>query len=75
MAKGCNYEMAAQRVCQAHGYDAFNNRMMAKGSQDIEARFRKIVKSLSYEHDISLEEATRLARKRNPHLYRALNSV
>jgi hypothetical protein len=75
MAKGCNYEMAAQRVCQAHGYDAFNNRMLAKGSQDIEARFRKIVKSLAYEHDLGLEEATRLARKRNPHLYWALNSV
>jgi hypothetical protein len=68
-------EVASQRAAQQFGYDAFNNRMLAKGSQDIEARFRKIVKSLSYEQDISLEEATRLARKRNPHLYRALNSV
>jgi hypothetical protein len=75
MAKGCNYEMAAQRVCQAHGYDAFNNRMLAKGSHDIEARFARIVKSLSYEHDISMEEATRLARKRNPSLYKAMNSI
>src|SRR6516162_6807137 len=75
MQKGCNYEMAAQRVCQAHGYDAFNNRMLAKGSHDIEARFKKIVKRIAATEDVTLEEATRKARLRNPSLVRAMNSI
>jgi hypothetical protein len=75
MAKGCNYEMARVRVAQLHGYDAQRMPSLMRKGADLGDRFARIVKSLSYEHDISLEEATRLARKLNPTLYRAMNSV
>ena len=75
MAKGCNYEVAKVRVAQLHGYDAQRMPSLMRKGADLGERFQKVVKSLSYEHDLSLEDATRLARQLNPALYRAMNSV
>jgi hypothetical protein len=78
LAKGCpNFETAAQRVCQMYGSPVFNNRAMntlAKG-QDIESRFKKIIKRIADTENVTREEAVRLARKRNPSLFRALQSL
>jgi hypothetical protein len=75
MAKGCNMEIAAQRVAQQYGYDAQRNypSMIRKGA-DLSERFARIVKSIYTTEDVTKEEATRLARHRNPALYRAMNS-
>jgi hypothetical protein len=76
LAKGAStMEVASQRAAQQFGYDAFNNRMLAKGSQDIEARFKKIVKRIADTEGCGLETATREARLRNPTLVKAMNSI
>ena len=75
MAKGCNMEMAKVRVAQLHGYDAQRMPSLMRKGADLGERFQKIVKSLAYEHDLTLEDATRLARQRNPHLYKAMRSI
>jgi hypothetical protein len=75
MSRGCTMEMAKVRVAQLHGYDAQRMPSLMRKGADLGERFQKIVKSLSYEHDLSLEDATRLARQLNPALYRAMNSV
>jgi hypothetical protein len=75
MSRGCTEEMAKVRVAQLHGYNAQRMPSLMRKGADLGDRFQKIVKSLAYEHDLSLEEATRLARQRNPHLYKALTSV
>jgi hypothetical protein len=76
MLRGCNMEMAKVRVAQLYGYDAQRNYpgMVRKGA-DLSERFAKIVKSIHASEDVSLEEATRLARHRNQALYRALQSL
>jgi hypothetical protein len=61
MAKGCNYEIAKVRVAQLHGYDAQRMPSLMRKGADLGDRFQKIVKSLSYENNLSLEDATRLA--------------
>jgi hypothetical protein len=75
MAKGCNYEMAKVRVAQLHGYDAQRMPSLMRKGADLGERFQKIVKRLAFENDLSMEDATRLARHRNPSLYKAMNSV
>jgi hypothetical protein len=47
---------------------------LAKG-QDIESRFKKIIKRIADTEDVTKEEAVRLVRKRNPSLFRALQSL
>jgi hypothetical protein len=76
LAKGAStMEVASQRAAQQFGYDAFNNRMLAKGSQNIEARFKNIVKRIADTEGCGLETATREARLRNPTLVKAMNST
>jgi hypothetical protein len=73
MRKGASWRCAENRVINAHGSGALRNRMMK--SEDLSHRFAAIVKRLSFEHQISMEEATRMARHRNPALVKAMNSV
>jgi hypothetical protein len=75
MAKGCNEEMAKVRVAQLHGYDAQRMPSLMRKGADLGDRFQRIVKRLAFENDISMEDATRLARHRNPSLYKAMNSI
>jgi hypothetical protein len=75
MAKGCSMEMAKVRVALLHGYDAQRMPSLMRKGADLGERFQRIVKRLAFENDISMEDATRLARHRNPHLYKAMNSV
>jgi hypothetical protein len=73
MAKGCNFEIAGQRVCQMHGFRAMDNRSsLAKSSERIADRWEAAVYKLADDYDISLDEACRELRKRDPALFRAL---
>jgi hypothetical protein len=76
IAKGCNYETAAVRIAQLHGYDAQRNypSLMRKAA-DLSGRFDRIVKHIASNEYLTLEKATREARLRNPALYKALRSI
>jgi hypothetical protein len=73
--KGCNMEVASQRVAQQHGFGAMRNRMFAKGAENVVSRFQKRVDQIAYEDNCGLDEATRKARIENPRLFRAMQSV
>jgi hypothetical protein len=73
MREGCNMEVAARRVMQQHGSTALGNRMYK--SEDIAARFQRLVKRIECEDGCDTTEATRRARLENPLLYRAMNTV
>jgi len=73
IAKGCSYELAQQRVAQAHGFRALDTRIMK--SSNLADRFQRIVKRIADEDCCSLEEATRQARYENPTLFKALQVV
>jgi hypothetical protein len=73
LTKGVNWRTAEQRIINTHGSAALARRMT--NSENLSDRFAAIVKRLSFEHHISMEEATRMARHRNPHLYKAMRSI
>jgi hypothetical protein len=75
MRKGCTMEMAKVRVAQLHGYDAQRMPSLMRKGADLSDRFDRIVKNISNSEYLSLEEATREARLRNPALYKALRSI
>jgi hypothetical protein len=73
IAKGCSYELAQQRVAQAHGYEATRNTMY-KGESRLADRFQKRIDDLIAE-GYSGEDACRLIRKSDPVLFRAMQIV
>jgi hypothetical protein len=75
MSRGCTMEMAKVRVAQLHGYDAQRMPSLMRKGADLGDRFDRIVKSIANSEYLTLEEATREARLRNPALYKALRSV
>jgi hypothetical protein len=72
--KGCNMEIASQRVAQAHGFRALDTRMLAKGESIVD-RFQKRVDAVMYEEGISAEDAMRKVRRASPHLFRMMQSL
>jgi hypothetical protein len=76
MAKGCNYEVAAQRVMQAHGSNALRARPLAKRAHDLDDQFHKRAQDI-WQADESLSrcESLRKARLSNKKLFEALQSV
>jgi hypothetical protein len=73
MVKGCNMEVASQRVAQLHGYEATRNSMY-KGESKLSDRFQKRVDALIAE-GYSGEDACRIIRKADPTLFRAMQIV
>ena len=73
IAKGCNMEVASQRVAQLHGYEATRNSMY-KGESKLADRFQKKVDALIAD-GFSGTEACSIIRKSEPLLYRAMMVV
>jgi hypothetical protein len=70
MMKGCNYEVAAQRVMQLHGSAAVRHRAII---DDIEDQCHKRAEDIWYDDpELSRTEALRKARLANPRLFAAL---
>jgi hypothetical protein len=76
MRKGCNYEIAAQRVCQQHGFRALDNRSsMAKAATTITDTWDDLVLKTATELDCTMNEAQRVVREENPSLFKALQVI
>ena len=73
IAKGCSYELAQQRVAQAHGFRAMDTRIMK--SSNLAPRFNRIAKSIADELGCELTEACQIARLENPTLFKALQVI
>jgi hypothetical protein len=74
MRKGVNREIAAQRVVQLHGFNAFAggvSKRLVKGA-NAEFEFQKRVGQVMDADDVDASEATRRVRREDPSLYRAL---
>jgi hypothetical protein len=71
--KGCSYELAQQRVAQAHGFRAFDHDLR-KAESKLADRFQKRVDDLVNE-GFSGEEACRIIRKADPLLFKAMQIV
>jgi hypothetical protein len=66
MKKGLNYECAAQRVAQLHGYRAWDRRdAIAKRADDIAENFEAVAEQLWLDNDVDRTEALRIVRKGN----------
>lgn len=74
MRKGCNMEVAAQRVAQAYGSTALSNRMF-KRTYAVENQFRDAAEEIYRSENCSRTEALRKARQEKPTFYKALRSV
>jgi hypothetical protein len=73
MAKGCNREIAGQRVAQLHGFRAFDNgSRTVKRRGDLIYEFQKRVDEIMYKDGVDATEATRRARMEDPRLFRAM---
>jgi hypothetical protein len=73
MAKGCNREIAGQRVAQLHGFRAFDNgSRITKRRGDLLYEFQKRVDEIMYKDGVDATEATRRARMEDPALFRAM---
>jgi hypothetical protein len=73
MAKGCNYEIAAQRVMQLHGSNALRHRSaISKRAADIADTFDAVAEDIWGNSALDRCEALREARKARPHLFKAL---
>jgi hypothetical protein len=76
MAKGCNYEVAAQRVMQLHGAAALHNRAFSKRvgrAENAEDELLKSAQDLWLDGDTADRcDALRKARLDNPRLFKAL---
>src|SRR6516225_78242 len=69
MKKGCNFQTAAQRVAQLHGFRAFDNQTSFAKADVASAALENVADSL-HQSDASLSrcEALRAARKARPDL-------
>ena len=74
--KGFSHELASQRVCQLHGFRAFDNSAasLAKGV-DASLRFADAAEAIYESEGCSATEALRKARQLNPGLYKRLQSA
>jgi hypothetical protein len=73
MAKGCNREIAGQRVAQLHGFRAFDNgSRITKRRGDLLWEFQKRVDEIMYKDQVDATEATRRARQEDPRLFAAM---
>jgi hypothetical protein len=73
MMKGCNREVAMQRVAQLHGFRAFDQPShFNKRAEDAEYALIKQANEVWADSDLSRCEALREARLDNPRLYRVL---
>jgi hypothetical protein len=75
MAKGCNREVASQRVAQLRGFPALDHRNMAKTEATAivaEDQLMKAAQEVWEDTSLSRCEALREARKSNPGLYRRM---
>jgi hypothetical protein len=76
MAKGCNYEIAAQRVMQLHGANALHYRTINKRAARAEDAEGELIKRADdiWCDDPGMDrcEALRKARQENPRLFKAL---
>jgi hypothetical protein len=70
--KGCNYEIAAQRVAQAHGFRALDSSPMMKSQ--IVGRFERKVNSLIAK-GYDGTTACQIVREADPLLYKAMQIV
>ena len=77
MRKGCNMEVASQRVMQQHGSAALRHRFLAieKNYIPIGAQLTEAAEAIMLEEDCSRTEALRKARLQNPSMYKALRSL
>jgi hypothetical protein len=73
IAKGCNAEIAAQRVCQMYGFRALDSQIY-KG-QNIMDRWQAKVEKLADDYGLSLDDACRELRRADPLLFKALQIV
>jgi hypothetical protein len=75
MRKGCNYEIAAQRVLQLHGANALRNRAINKRAERAEDAEDQLLKSAGdlWASDPNLDrtEALRESRLAFPRLHKA----
>jgi hypothetical protein len=75
MQKGCNYEVAAQRVVQIHGADALRNRALTKRAADMTDTFAEVAADIECRDGCRRIEVLRKARLEHPHLYATLQIV
>jgi hypothetical protein len=76
MRKGVTAEIAAQRVCQLHGFRALDARStIAKSADRIGDRFQEEVYKIADETGCDLTEASQIARRQHPELYKVLQLV
>jgi hypothetical protein len=68
MRKGCNAEVAAQRVAQQHGFPALHNRRIAKAEATADD-FQKEAEFVAERDGISRTAALRKLRLENPHYF------
>jgi hypothetical protein len=76
MAKGCSYEVAAQRVAQLRGFPALDHRNLAKSEATAiiaEDKLMKAANNVWENSNLDRCESLREARKSNPSLYRRMN--
>jgi hypothetical protein len=73
IAKGCNYEIAAQRVAQLHGFRAFDyGSRITKRRGDLLYEFQKRVDEIMFKDGVDATEATRRARLEDWRLFSAM---
>jgi hypothetical protein len=73
MRKGCNREIAGQRIAQLHGFRAFDQpSRITKRRDGLLYTFQKRVDQIMYQDGVDAAEATRRARMEDPRLFSAM---